>query len=163
MGAAAAVLRCPASPRPTAAALLGKTSIEEPAAGVDSAAEKILNSQRSAALQLSRCCYGMVYYFFFLFLFSPPPPGSRRLGFSIFWGNGKAGRFLCILAECGFPPRLDLPSFLRADIGAGGINLQRWISPIGSQIPLIFSVFSVLLCSVAEAAPFLSVRSLSSH
>lgn len=100
--------------------------------------------------------------FFFLFFIPPhPQPVSRRLGFSIFWENGNAGRFLCVLAECGFPPCPAVLWFVHADIDAGRVNVQRQISNIGSQISLI-SVFSVLLCIVAGAAPFLSLRSASS-
>lgn len=83
-------------------ALLGETSIEEPAACLDSAAEIILNSLRRAALELALCCYGMVYYFFSLiFHSSSPPPREQKAGIQHFLGKWKCGKvFVCFSRMC---------------------------------------------------------------
>lgn len=120
------------APRPTAVALLGKTSIEEPAAGVDSAAEKILNSQRSAALELSRCCYGMVYYFLSYF-YSPPTPREQKAGIQRFLGEWKSRKVFVYFTRMWFSaaPGLTLLSACRYWSWGGKsaeVDFSHWLS-----------------------------------
>lgn len=62
---------------------------------------------------------------------------SRGLGFGVFWGNGKAGRILCVLAERGFLLCLGLLWFLHAGIEAGrrGVNCRGGFLPLAPKFP----------------------------
>lgn len=136
-------------------ALLGETSIEEPAACLDSAAEIILNSLRKAALELALRCYGMVYFFFFvIFHSSSPPAREQKAGIQHFLGKWKCGQVSVCFSRMWFSPVPTVLWFVHAGIDAGRVDVQRQISNIGSQISLMLSVFPVLLCIVAGLLPF---------